>query len=546
MGGDYVAYLDYNGLEYYNSKINNKFEELRNEIKKSTNAVPCRKIAMPAESVNVFVNIPYQLPSPILSPSDSTDSVTYISNDINICNVTSDGVVTASNYGVTTITILCGNCQTTIKVIVSMYLPKNVGKLAFLEAVKSDNTFNIYVGGSNTVNYVIPYIDYPIQPGATIHIECDNVYYTIVRFFVINDGYTLSMSNSYNFSNVELIQNFTQTYKAASVDYTNTTQTNQYLMISFQFYADAENNRTSTSESITDEQLQSFYDRNNVYITMSPADTEEASNDGIQIDTSSVTGITDEIKEALLNCFQNVAWSVDNGNNYYYHLMKALNNEVNTRQYLSYFDFTKSIADEEGLFTPVLNSASEYNPPSRDTFGLHFTEPTQSIYFGTMDPVGKTFEFDIANLSFAGDTSYHVRLMMFTDGTHGTSPLIWRTGQGWSGYGYSKYANTTKIWYNNVWSGMGGTTADSINLLNNSTVKLVFESTGKNTSTAVSLYINNVFIEKKVGLYFSTLSAHNCERFSFGAITSSGAQSAGDQCYNLTLTSVRVYENEEA
>jgi len=97
-----------------------------------------------------------------LSPSDSTDSVTYISNDINICNVTSDGVVTASNYGVTTITILCGNCQTTIKVIVSMYLPKNVGKLAFLEAVKSDNTFNIYVGGSNTVNYVIPYIDYPI------------------------------------------------------------------------------------------------------------------------------------------------------------------------------------------------------------------------------------------------------------------------------------------------------------------------------------------------------------------------------------------------
>lgn len=254
-------------------------------------------------------------------------------------------------------------------------------------------------------------------------------------------------------------------------------------------------------------------------------------------------GLSPNIVQALLGCFSYLLEGTA-GQNYYSDLYNALHN-INGRLYTSYFDFTKSAVDRTGFFTPVLDAAEGYNPPTRTSSGIVFSEPTQGIYFGILDPIGKTFEFDVANFSFAGDDTHHIRLLMFTNGTVGTSPLIFRTTFGYNSYGFMNNSNTTKSWSTSPWTGMQGTTSDIINMISGKTVKLVFVN-----DHTVSLYLDDTLIGTQTDRYYDTNpnihTARNCSYISFGGIAqaSSRTQANGDQCYNLTLSGFRVYENE--
>ena len=218
---------------------------------------------------------------------------------------------------------------------------------------------------------------------------------------------------------------------------------------------------------------------------------------------------------------------------------------VSQKEFIANFDFTESLTDKTGNITPVINALEGYDAPQRTNAGLIFSQPTQAIYFGEIDPIGKTFEYDVASFQFAGNPGYHVRLLMFTNGTStGTSPFIYRAGQGYNSYGFSSNSGMSRGWSPSPWPGMQGTTSDVINMISGKTVRLVFES-----NNSVALYLDNTFIGRQTDRYYnsndSTPTGRYCKNICFGADgpLDSRNWAAGDQCHNLTLSGFRIYSN---
>lgn len=223
------------------------------------------------------------------------------------------------------------------------------------------------------------------------------------------------------------------------------------------------------------------------------------------------------------------------------------------KTYLVNFDFTESLVDKAGLMTPVLSHGTNATKDAqRTSAGLVFDEPEQKIYFGKINPIGKTFEFDVANFSFAGNESYHMRLLMFSNqessgeyDAWGISPFMWRSTGLYSGYAFTGESTTSgaRSWYPSGWNDL-----TDRNVINGKTIKIVF-----NSNESVSLYINDILIETKTGLYYNGDNRYydsaqgkyywrGCQHIQFGGVHNQ--QSSGDQCYNLTLSGFRVYENE--
>jgi len=212
--------------------------------------------------------------------------------------------------------------------------------------------------------------------------------------------------------------------------------------------------------------------------------------------------------------------------------------------YLYNWDFTQSLTDTVNGTTAELSASNSNNAPTRTSSGVVFDEPTQIIYFGQLGGMeGKTIEFDIASASFAGSTSYHIRYLMLNHGTSslatGTGPLVWRKDNGWSAYGYEESTgsdSSRKIW-GSVYGSLSGSSSAVLNYMSGKTVKIVMSSTGQST-----LYIDDTLIGTQSSIYF-TNSNNRCEHLWFGGIGSKD-QSKGDQCYNLTLSGLRIYANE--
>ena len=256
--------------------------------------------------------------------------------------------------------------------------------------------------------------------------------------------------------------------------------------------------------------------------------------------------LTATVRTDLINLLANVAYVHNAGKQYYNQLVNSLTIKSDDIPYIMNFDFTKSLEDKAGNVTPVLAAAEGYSAPQRTGEGIIFNQPTQVVEFGDIDPIGKTFEYDIANFSFVGNLDYHCRFLMFSNTSTGTTPFMYRSKYGYNGYGYAGPDGRAKKWSSQKWPGMQGATDNVINSISGKTVKLIFES-----QNSVALYINNIFIGRQTDVYYNSVSsytdlktAHYCKRICFGGLSSSGQlQTAGDQCYNLILSGFRVYEN---
>ena len=196
--------------------------------------------------------------------------------------------------------------------------------------------------------------------------------------------------------------------------------------------------------------------------------------------------------------------------------------------YLYVWDFTQSLVDQVHGVTAELGAAAGTVLPVRTSNGIELTAATQGIkLLSDFTFPGRTIEFDIANMVFAGSKGKHIRMVMYSDNgfNSGNGPLIWRYTTGWSSY--------TNGW-TGVWSGMGGTSDEVINSMSGKTVKLVFHENGQR----ISLYIDDSLIETK-----DMANSYSTKRYlHFGG--SFGSASDGDQCYNVTLSGIRIYENE--
>ena len=262
-------------------------------------SVRCEKIVLSIDTVNIYVGDTYQIPAATLSPSNTTESIRYLSQDVTVCNVSGGGLITGIGLGTTIIEVICGECSWAIRVNVASHLPKDIGFLGFLSGLSdNDSAFNIWVGASNMKNYVIPFLTQKIKPGQILHIRKDNDYYSMARAYIIKDNYTLSVNSngSYQFSGIELVQSLGSSYNNYSLDYTNETSSNLCLIISFAFYTDAAYEYESGND-VSEEQIAAFVSRDNVQLWISLSDAAQPSVDN----SSKVNTITTEMIDNIIS-----------------------------------------------------------------------------------------------------------------------------------------------------------------------------------------------------------------------------------------------------
>ena len=153
---------------------------------------------------------------------------------------------------------------------------------------------------------------------------------------------------------------------------------------------------------------------------------------------------------------------------------------------------------------------------------------------------GKTLEITVSSLAFAGNSSNHIRFIMLNvepTNTMGMGVLIWRNSGMWSAYGSTAATGSVGGWSNSAWStGLTGSSSEVINAFNGKTVKIVFDTDGH----TMNLYIDDVLEGTLTDMYFSNT---NMRYISIGGIQA-GEQSAGNQFFNATITSMKIYENQ--
>lgn len=198
-------------------------------------------------------------------------------------------------------------------------------------------------------------------------------------------------------------------------------------------------------------------------------------------------------------------------------------------EYLYKWDFTKSLTDEvQGVTATLVWNASQ------DSAGVHFLHYLDAMNMSP-SPInmnGKTIEIDIASFVFAGDIAHHVRFIMNlpgnTDRGYGTGMLIRRsTNLKWNTF----LPNSQATNYN--W-GSSWNIQDSD--LNGHTLKMSCVDGNK-----LSMWIDDQLVDTKQGDY-TYLSSTECDYLRIGGC--GYLVSDGDQCYNMTITGIRIYNNQ--
>lgn len=206
-------------------------------------------------------------------------------------------------------------------------------------------------------------------------------------------------------------------------------------------------------------------------------------------------------------------------------------------KYLYKWDFTQSLVDSVAGRTAELRGTN--TAPTRTNAGVVFDAATQNLNLGEMEMKGKTVEIDVASFQFAGSTSNHIRFVMcpsdVSNVIRGSGPLIYYAGYGWYGYGPTNEAGTSGTWSPNTYTGLSGNTDAVRNAFNGKTVKIVFSSDSNN----IELFVDN---ESKGSV--TSIFTNNFHSLVIGGGYSNWSVNNGDQCYNMTISGVRVYANE--
>lgn len=212
-------------------------------------------------------------------------------------------------------------------------------------------------------------------------------------------------------------------------------------------------------------------------------------------------------------------------------------------KYLYNWDFTKSLVDKVNGRTATLSGPYGHNL-ERTSEGVVFTYKEQCLIFGSGFEIrGKTIEYDVGYAHFEGNTSYHIRHLVFasdggSSGSFQMSPFIWRKGIGWSMYGYKSDTGYDRNWVN-VWGDLAGSSQEVLDCMSGKTVKIVISKDGNTTS----IYLDNVLIGTQTGVNWRGDSTDSF--MTFGSSYVGRDETAGDQCYMLKLTGLRIYETKE-
>ena len=191
------------------------------------------------------------------------------------------------------------------------------------------------------------------------------------------------------------------------------------------------------------------------------------------------------------------------------------------------WDLTSSLTDIVSGVTAVVGAGTGVNAPEITPSGLVFDDATQRLSLGDIDLNGKTIEIDVASFDFKGSNDYHMRFLVWGSNT---GPMVYHKTNGWNAYALPSGSGSSSAW-GTGW-GSTSTLKKDRTIINGATVKLVFESENWN------LYINGdlygTITDRRVGTGTFDLSIGG---------TSGYSQSAGDQCYDMTISAIRIKTN---
>lgn len=156
---------------------NKKSSQISEDIQKKPSGISDNKkveadnstdasVSRPAESVNIIDGSPYIMAGESMSlraevtPSDTTDTISWFSSDNSVATVTSGGLVKAVGDGGVTITAKAGNKSTSIQIAVVSGDVYDISKGELL--ILADNLFN------NSVKYCGDEYEYNTSKGVTI------------------------------------------------------------------------------------------------------------------------------------------------------------------------------------------------------------------------------------------------------------------------------------------------------------------------------------------------------------------------------------------
>ena len=206
------------------------------------------------------------------------------------------------------------------------------------------------------------------------------------------------------------------------------------------------------------------------------------------------------------------------------------------------WDLTESLVDSISNQEITLLAATGVSNASRDSGGLHFDAATQLAYLGDLNLSNKTVEIDVASFSFAGDTSKHVRFFITANNppsdsldAYGNGPLIYRAGNGWSAYGWNDASGVNRAWSSVYDSSLG------VDAINGKTVKIIIGSDDRTKD----IYLDDTLIgsDYSIFVYNSSNTKSYCYIGGLKNGVSSPSVANGDQCYNMTITGIRIYSN---
>lgn len=264
------------------TSINDEIDAIHDEIEfKFRNTIRCESITLNQTSVTGWVGSLVQITSPTLSPSDTTDTVRWKSNDVSVANVTSTGAITGISAGYTAVTVMCGDRSGTINATVYQELPKTIGLLGYGSWDSDGSLYNINY--SVTRGYTLAYNEYPIRPGQTVKIEITDG----SRYALYDCGIYTGTPNIVELPQYTVVQHQNinrQTDLGSWWDvgtrlWTNTLSENAYLYICVAFRGGIDG-RSETTDAVTSEQLATFQNGDGMKIWIEPGNADTSGGTG--------------------------------------------------------------------------------------------------------------------------------------------------------------------------------------------------------------------------------------------------------------------------
>ena len=206
--------------------------------------------------------------------------------------------------------------------------------------------------------------------------------------------------------------------------------------------------------------------------------------------------------------------------------------DVTVSSSITYFynwDFTQSLTDSVQGVTATLKGGARQN-----SNGLIFNDYDQICQLGSIDLTNKIIDIDISSFNFSGNNGYNINLLInrANSSSYNTGALIYNKSTGyWSTYGYTE-ENPQSTSSSKGWSSTSYNLTDR-NAFNNCTIKIVFNNSGNR-----DLYINDIY----QGTTTKYLPYSLCNNLEIGGNYISNRYN-GNQCYNMTITGVRIYAN---